>query len=124
MCMDYTDLKKVCLKDTYLLTSIGDLMDGVLGYQISNFLNTYSEYNQISMYPPNQDKTTFITERANFYYEVMSFGLKNAGATCQRFMDKIFREHIGRCVEVYVDDMVVHFHSVEDHVKNLVEVFG
>jgi len=43
------------------------------------------------MYGPNRSKTEFITDQANFYYEVMSFGLKNAGATYQRLIDRVFR---------------------------------
>ena len=66
----------------------------------------------------------FITEEANFYYEVMPFGLKNAGATYQRLMDKVFHHLIGKCMEVYVDDMVVMSDSLEQHVKDLDEVLA
>ena len=48
-----------------------------------------------------------MTDSNNFYYEVMSFGLKNVEATYQRLMDYIFKDMLGRCVEVYVDDFVV-----------------
>lgn len=53
----------------------------------------------------------------------MSFGLKNVGATYQCLMDKAFRHHIGRCMEVYVDDMVVRSRSIKEHVRDLAEVF-
>ena len=52
-------------------------------------------------------KTAFITDDANYFYRVMPFSLKNAGATYQRLMDKVFSHLTGHCVEVYVDDMVV-----------------
>ncbi|KAL0455843.1 UNVERIFIED_CONTAM: hypothetical protein Slati_0923500 [Sesamum latifolium] len=54
----------------------------------------------------------------------MPFGLKNAGATYQRLMDKIFRPQIGRNVEVYVDDMLVKSKKAEEHVKDLEETFS
>ncbi|KAL0394641.1 UNVERIFIED_CONTAM: hypothetical protein Slati_4430300 [Sesamum latifolium] len=54
----------------------------------------------------------------------MPFGLKNAGATYQRLMDKIFRPQIGRNVEVYVDDMLVKSKKAEDHVTDLEETFS
>ena len=41
------------------------------------------------------------------HYIVMPFMLKNAGATYQRMMTRMFRDKIGRMVEVYIDDMVV-----------------
>nr|KYP63870.1 Retrovirus-related Pol polyprotein from transposon gypsy [Cajanus cajan] len=52
----------------------------------------------------------------------MPFGLKNAGATYQRLMDKVFAEQIGRNLEVYVDDMVIKTKLVDDHVRDLKEI--
>jgi len=75
------------------------------------------------MHPWDKEKTTFVTDGANYYYKVMLFGLKNAEATYQRLMDKIFKGLISRCVEVYVDDIVVKFDSCEQHIKDLEKVF-
>nr|KYP60641.1 Retrovirus-related Pol polyprotein from transposon 17.6 [Cajanus cajan] len=75
------------------------------------------------MYPPDEGKIAFITEATNFCYKVMPFDLKNAGATYQRLMDKIFRKYIGTCLEVYVDDMVVKSNSTTDHTNDLELVF-
>jgi len=119
MCMEYTDLNKVCLKDTYPLHSIDWLVDNTSGYEFLSFLDAYSGYNQIRMYPPDKDKTAFITDRSNYCYRVMPFGLKNAGATYQRLMDKIFQGLLGKTMEVYVDDMVVKSAKVEGHVVDL-----
>ena len=124
MCTDYTNLNKACPKDTYPLPSIDRLVDGAAGHRVLSFLDAYSGYNQIPMFPPDKEKTAFITEEANFYYEVMPFGLKNAGATYKRLMDKVFRHLIGKCMEVYVDDMVVMSDSLEQHVKDLEEVLA
>ena len=49
----------------------------------------------------------FISPDANYHYTTMPFGLKNAGATYQRMMMRMFRGNIGHTVEVYIDDMVV-----------------
>ncbi|XP_017411652.2 uncharacterized protein LOC108323671 [Vigna angularis] len=124
MCVDFTDLNKACPKDSYPLPSIDRLVDGASGHVMLSFLDAYSGYNQIPMYEPDQSKTAFITERANYCYEVMPFGLKNAGATYQRLMDKVFHHQIGRCMDVYVDDMVIRSNSVEQHLQDLKEVFA
>ncbi|XP_072059858.1 uncharacterized protein [Arachis hypogaea] len=71
----------------------------------ARFMDAYSGYNQILMHPKDQEKTAFITEAGNYCYNVMPFGLKNAGATYQRLMNKIFEQQIGQNIEVYVDDM-------------------
>ena len=55
----------------------------------------------------DQEKTSFVTNQGLFYYKVMSFGLKNIGATYQRLKNMMFTNQIGRNVQVYVDDMVV-----------------
>ena len=55
----------------------------------------------------DQEKTAFITPKGTFCYKRMPFGLKNAGATYQRLVTKIFQELIRKTVEAYVDDMVV-----------------
>ena len=72
-----------------------------------SFLNAFQGYHQIALATEDQEKTSFISLEANYHYTVMSFGLKNAGATYQRIMTRMFREKIGRIVEVYIDDMVV-----------------
>jgi len=75
------------------------------------------------MYPPDEEKIAFMTERSNYCYQVMPFGLKNVGATYQQLMDKIFHELLGRTMEVYVDDMVVKSLQAENHARDLETVF-
>ena len=58
------------------------------------------------MHPDNQEKTAFITERGIFCYKVMPFRLKNAGATYQRLVNKMFVDYLGDMMEVYIDDML------------------
>nr|KYP71974.1 Retrovirus-related Pol polyprotein from transposon opus [Cajanus cajan] len=123
MCTDYTNLNKACPKDAYPSPNIDRLVDGASGHKFLSFLDAYSGYNQIRMHPQDEEKMAFITETANYCYRVMSFGLKNAGATYQRLMNKIFHDQIGRSMEVYVDDMVVKSSDVSTHVRDLAKVF-
>ncbi|MCI62359.1 hypothetical protein A2U01_0083616, partial [Trifolium medium] len=60
-----------------------------------------------------------MTESGNYYYNVMPFGLKNAGATYQRMMNKVFRGEIGDMLEVYIDDMIVKSREEIDHTSHL-----
>lgn len=66
---------------------------------------------------------SFVSPEANYHYVVMPFGLKNAGATYQRMMTRMFRDKIGSTVEVYIDDMVVKSQEDQRHMDNLLEVF-
>ncbi|RDY02343.1 hypothetical protein CR513_14206, partial [Mucuna pruriens] len=121
MCTDYTNLNKVCPKDPYPLPNIDRLVDNVCGFEFLSFMDAYSGYNQIKMHPDDEEKTAFITDDRAFYYKVMPFGLKNACATYQRLMDKIFKDMMGTDVEVYVDDMVAKSKGGEDHCEALGE---
>ena len=71
----------------------------------------------------DQEKTSFVTSQGLFCYKVMPFGLKNAGATYQRLMNKMFARQIGRNVEVYVDDMLVKSLWEDEHLNDLQETF-
>ena len=53
----------------------------------------------------------------------MSFGLKNAGVTYQRLMNKMFAQQIGRNVEVYINDMLVKSLREDEHLSNLQKIF-
>ena len=124
MCTDYTNLNRACPKDAYPLPNIDRLVDGASEFQVLSFLDTYFENNQIKMHTPNEEKMIFITEDVNFSYRVMPFNLKNASATYQRLMDRIFKQQIGRNVEVYIDDMAIKSQSISQHETDLEEVFG
>ena len=71
----------------------------------------------------NQEKTAFITSQGLYCYKVMPFGLKNAGATYQRLVNKMFSKQIGRNMEVYVDDMLVKSKEELTHLDDLKETF-
>jgi len=92
MCVDFTDLNKACSKDSY------PLVDSASGCRLLSFLDAFFGYNQIKMHPRDECKTVFMTELSCYYYTVMPFGLKNAGATYQRLMDRVLTPMIGRNV--------------------------
>ena len=54
----------------------------------------------------------------------MSFGLKNAGATYQRLVNGMFKDRIGKSIEVYVDEMLVKSKTVRDHIGRLNQIFS
>ncbi|CAL2229365.1 unnamed protein product [Prunus armeniaca] len=76
------------------------------------------------MHEDDKAKTSFIIKRGTYCYKVMPFGLKNAKATYQRLVNKIFKEQIGKTIEVYIDDMLVKAPERAYHIKNLAEAFS
>ena len=90
MCVDFTDLNRACPKDNYPLPQIDTLVDSTARHELLSFMDTFSGYNQIKMNEDDQERTSFFTNQGLFCYKVMPFGLKNARATHQRLMNKIF----------------------------------
>jgi hypothetical protein len=123
MCVDFTDLNKACPKDSFPLPRIDQLVDSTAGHRLLTFMDAFSGYNQIMMDDADQEKTSFITSKGLFCYKVMPFGLKNAGATYQRLMNRMFHHQIGRNVEVYVDDMLVKTKDEVNYLEDLKETF-
>jgi len=75
------------------------------------------------MKPEDRESTSFITPRGTYCYNVMPFGLKNAVATYQLLMNKVFAEQIGQNMEVYVDDMLTKSKKAADHIAGLAQTF-
>jgi hypothetical protein len=123
VCVDFTDLNKACPKDPFPLPKIDQLVDSTAGHERMSFLDAFQGYHQIALREEDQEKTAFITPRGIFCYKVMPFELKNAGATYQRMVTKMFSELLGKTVEVYIDDMVVKSVKSTDHVGDLRKVF-
>ena len=86
-------------------------------------MDAFSDYNQISMDPDDQEKTSFVIGQGTYCYCVMPFGLKNAGATYQRLVNRMFQKQIGTTMEVYIDDMLVNSTTAELHIAHLFEAF-
>ncbi|KAK0585539.1 hypothetical protein LWI29_030079 [Acer saccharum] len=123
MCMDYIDLNWACPKDSFPLPKIDQLIDSIAGNKLLNFIDAFLGYNQIMMHPADQDKTSFITGQGLYCYKVMSFGLKNAGVTYQRLVNKLFKQQIGRSMEVYIDDMITKSEMANQHPEDLRQTF-
>ena len=85
-------------------------------------MDAYSSYNQIQVHEPDRIKMAFATDRGLYCYKMMPFGLKNAGATYQRLVNRIFANQIGKTMEVYVHDMLVKSLCMTDHIRHLREM--
>ncbi|KAM2220844.1 hypothetical protein ACFX1S_019994 [Malus domestica] len=99
------------------------MVDATTGHEALSFMDGYSGYNQIRMALEDGELTAFRTPKVIYCYKVMPFGLKNAGATYQRAMQKIFNDMLHKNVECYVDDVVVKTKKISDHLKDLRVVF-
>jgi hypothetical protein len=123
--MDFKDLNRATPKDEYLMPVAETLINAAAGNKILSFMDGNAGYNQIFMAPEDIHKTAFRVPGAVglFEYVVMTFGLKNAGATYQRAMNYIYHDLISELVEIYIDDIVVKSTSIGGHLEDLRQVF-
>jgi hypothetical protein len=119
--IDFRNLNKTIPMDGYPMSIADLLIDATAGHQIISFMDGNAGYNQIFMAEEDIPKTAFRCPGhvGLFEWIVMTFGLKNAGATYQRAMNFIFHEYIGTLVEIYIDDVVVKSRDITKHLADL-----
>src|SRR5438132_12968324 len=96
-------------------------MDSTAGCELICFLDAYLGYHQVSLNESDYIKTAFITSFGAFCYITMPFGLKNAGATYQRAMQRCLHDQLGRNMEAYIDDIIIKSQVKEDLIYDLFE---
>ncbi|GJV28220.1 reverse transcriptase domain-containing protein [Tanacetum coccineum] len=123
MYVDFTNLNKACPQDCYPLPKIDWKVESLCGYPFKCFLDAYKGYHQIQMAELDEEKTAFHTPHGVYCYTKMLFGLKNAGATYQRLVDKAFKNQVCQNLEVYVDDLVIKSHTKAELLRDIEETF-
>ena len=102
---------------------IDQLVDSTVEHKLLTFMNAFSRYNQIKVAEEDQEKNAFIISQGLYCYKIMPFELKNARATYQRLVNKMFNKQIGRNIEVYVDDMLIKSKEELTHLDDLKKTF-
>ncbi|KAL0352204.1 UNVERIFIED_CONTAM: RNA-directed DNA polymerase [Sesamum calycinum] len=122
VCVDFKNLNNACPKADFPLPFVELMIDATMGHEALSFMDASSGYNQIRMAPVDEELMAFRTLKGIYCYKVMPFSLKNAGATYQRTMQRIFDDMLHKNIECYVDDLVVKSNKREDHFHDLRKV--
>jgi len=124
VCIDFRNLNKATPMDGYPMPVADLLVDAAARHRVISFMDGNAGYNQIFMDDEHISKTAFRCPGhvGLFKWIVMTFGLKIAGATYQRFMNFIFHEFIDKLVEIYIDDVVVKSGDFTKHLVDLRKV--
>jgi hypothetical protein len=125
VCVDFKNLNTATSKDEYPMPIADALINDASGNKIISFLDGNAGYNQIFMVEEDMSKNAFRCPGfvGLFDWVVMTFGLKNAGATYQRAMNLIFHDLLDIILEVYIDDVVVKSAAFDDHLADLQVAF-
>jgi hypothetical protein len=121
VCIDFRDRNRAKPMDGYQMPVADLLIDAAVRCKVISFMDGNAGYNQIFMAVEDVAKTSFRCPGhiGLFEWIVMTFGLKNAGATFQRAMNNTFHELIGKVVEIYINDVVIKSLDHESHLTNV-----
>uniref|UniRef100_A0A8C5PUW8 ribonuclease H n=1 Tax=Leptobrachium leishanense TaxID=445787 RepID=A0A8C5PUW8_9ANUR len=114
-CVDYRELNRVTVKNRYPLPLIPELMERMQTATIFTKLDLKGAYNLIRIRKDDEWKTAFRTRYGHYEYRVMPYGLCNAPATFQCFINDIFKDLLDKYVVVYLDDILVYSSSLKEH---------
>ena len=121
LCIDYRALNKITQKDKYPLPRIDELLDNMSGAQWFSKIDLQQGYHQIRVKKEHVPRTAFQTRYGSFQFKVLPFGLCNAPATFQRTMNNLLAP-CREFAEVYIDDIIIHSRTLEEHVQHVREV--
>ena len=124
-CIDLRKLNSRTIKDAYSLPRIEESLDCLKGACIFSSLDLKSGYWQVELDDDSVPLTAFTVGPLGFYECVrMPFGLTNAPATFQRLMESCLGElHLNWCI-IYLDDIIIHSRTPEEHLIRLEGVFS
>jgi transposase InsO family protein len=115
LCVDYRSLNRLTIKNRYPLPLISEALDRLVGAKIYTKLDIRSAYNLIRIRKGDEWKTAFRTRYGHFEYLVMPFGLANAPATFQGFINHVLCDYLDVFCIVYLDDILIYSNSEEEH---------
>ncbi|GKD21957.1 reverse transcriptase [Tanacetum coccineum] len=123
MCIDYQALNKVTIKNKYPIPLIADLFDQLGKERYFTKLDLRTGHYQVRIAKEDEAKMTCVTRYGFYEFLVIRFGLTNAPLTFCTLMNKFFHPFLDKFVVVYLDDIVVYSHTLEEHVLHLKQVF-
>src|SRR5258705_10056498 len=122
LCMDFCALNRVMEKDCYPLPLISDLLTSPAPARIYSKIDLKHAYHLVCIAEGDEPKTAFHTHYSSYEWQVMPFGLSNAPAAFQRFINEVLEDLMDICTVGYLDDILVYSDSLEDHQNHVWEV--
>ncbi|KAF8750725.1 hypothetical protein RHS01_09093 [Rhizoctonia solani] len=120
--VDYRRLNNRTKKNIYPLPRPDDLMAQLRGAKIFTKLDLRWGYNNVCVKEGDEWKTAFCTKYGLYKSLVMTFGLTNAPATFQHFMNKLFKDLLDVCVIIYLDDILIYSRDDATHTRHVHKV--
>nr|GEU67845.1 reverse transcriptase domain-containing protein [Tanacetum cinerariifolium] len=115
MCIDYSELNKITVKNRYPLPRIDDLFDQLQGSRVYLKIDLRSGYQQLRVCEEDIPKTAFRTRYGHYEFQVMPFGLTNAPTIFMDLMNRVCKPYLDRFVIVFIDDILIYSKNRKEH---------
>jgi len=122
LCVNFHALNKVTEKDHYPLPLVTDLLNAPGPARIYSKIDLKHTYHLVHIAEGDEPKMAFQTHYGSFEWRVMPFGLSNAPAVFQRFINDVLEGLLDVCTIGYIDDILVYSNSLEEHKDHVQEV--
>ncbi|GJT17778.1 putative reverse transcriptase domain-containing protein [Tanacetum coccineum] len=122
MCIDYSELNKLTVKNRYPLPRIDDLFDQLQGSNIYSKIDLRSGYHQQRVREQDIPKMAFRTRYGHYEFQVMPFGLTNAPAVFMDLMNRVCKPYLDKFVIVFIDDILIYSNDKKEHEEHLEEI--
>lgn len=122
MCIDYSDLNPVMVKNKYMLLMIDDLFNQLQGASVFSKIGLRLSYHQVWVKVEDISKTAFWSHYGHYEFLVMTFGLSNASVVFRDFMNWVFRAVLNKYVILFIDDILVYSQNLTDHSVHLAHI--
>jgi len=119
LCIDYTALNEIIIKNKYHLPRIDDLFDQIQGVGVFSKIGKRFGYRQLRIKPEDISKTAFRTRYGPYEFIVMPFDLSNAPATFMDLMNKVFKPYLSKFVVIFIDDILIYSKDKDEHTTHL-----
>ena len=121
-CVDYRSLNAITGKDSFPIPDINETLEHLRGSKFFTTIDLQAGVWQAQMTPEDRDKTGFSCEEGHFRYVKAPYGLQNAPSTFSRMMKIVLSELLGPTCLAFVDEIVVHSDTYDQHVLDVVKV--
>ena len=122
LCCDFRQLNQKTIPDKHPLPRVQESLDSLSGSAWFSVVDLTRAYYQGFISPESRHKTAFVTPWGFYQWERIPFGLMNAPANFQRYMENVISDLRGKCALPYLDDVIIHSTSFNDHVDHIRQV--